>query len=98
LGHRATIGSARDAALLPLAPLAPDSGTPLCTDTAPRMLVQRSVNPTSTARTWPTASWGNLMSTVNANRIALDIESFGDDDATLVLLAGGRSWTSTSRS
>ena len=29
------------------------------------------------------------MTTVNANEIALGIESFGDDDAPLVLLAGG---------
>src|SRR5580704_18049642 len=29
------------------------------------------------------------MTTVNANQIALGIESFGDDDAPLVLLAGG---------
>ena len=30
-----------------------------------------------------------IMTTVNANEIALGIESFGDDDAPLVLLAGG---------
>ncbi|MPZ96423.1 MAG: alpha/beta hydrolase, partial [Propionibacteriales bacterium] len=29
------------------------------------------------------------MTTVNANEVALGIESFGDDDAPLVLLAGG---------
>jgi pimeloyl-ACP methyl ester carboxylesterase len=29
------------------------------------------------------------MTTVNANQVALGIESFGDDDAPLVLLAGG---------
>src|ERR687896_2130037 len=29
------------------------------------------------------------MTTLNANEIALGIESFGDDDAPLVLLAGG---------
>ena len=29
------------------------------------------------------------MTTVHANEIALGIESFGDDDAPLVLLAGG---------
>ena len=29
------------------------------------------------------------MTTVNANEIALGIESFGDDDGPLVLLAGG---------
>ena len=29
------------------------------------------------------------MTTVNANGVALGIESFGDDDASLVLLAGG---------
>lgn len=29
------------------------------------------------------------MTTVNVNEIALGIESFGDDDAPLVLLAGG---------
>ncbi len=29
------------------------------------------------------------MTTVNANRVALGVESFGDDDAPLVLLAGG---------
>jgi pimeloyl-ACP methyl ester carboxylesterase len=29
------------------------------------------------------------MATVNANEVALGIESFGDDDAPLVLLAGG---------
>src|ERR1700722_3659327 len=29
------------------------------------------------------------MTTVNANEIALGIESFGDDDSPLVLLAGG---------
>src|ERR1700726_1413532 len=29
------------------------------------------------------------MTTINANEIALGIESFGDDDAPLVLLAGG---------
>src|SRR4029453_6423055 len=29
------------------------------------------------------------MTTVNANGVALGIESFGDDDAPLVLLAGG---------
>src|SRR5215510_9842904 len=38
------------------------------------------------------------MTTVNANEIALGIESFGDDDAPLVLLAGGTtmlSWPDT---
>src|SRR5215831_8328429 len=34
-------------------------------------------------------SSGDPMTTVNANEIALGIESFGDDDAPLVLLAGG---------
>ena len=29
------------------------------------------------------------MTTINANEVALGIESFGDDDAPLVLLAGG---------
>ena len=29
------------------------------------------------------------MTTVNANEVALGIESFGDDDAPLLLLAGG---------
>src|SRR3979409_1250840 len=29
------------------------------------------------------------MTTVNANEVALGVESFGDDDAPLVLLAGG---------
>ena len=29
------------------------------------------------------------MTTVNANQVALGVESFGDDDAPLVLLAGG---------
>src|SRR6187397_2424324 len=29
------------------------------------------------------------MTTVNANQVALGIESFGDEDAPLVLLAGG---------
>jgi hypothetical protein len=36
------------------------------------------------------------MTTVNANEITLGIESFGDDDAPLVLLAGG-TLTSLSR-
>src|ERR1700728_3861633 len=43
----------------------------------------------SPRRTGPTASSGDPMTTVNANEIALGIESFGDDDAPLVLLAGG---------
>jgi hypothetical protein len=29
------------------------------------------------------------MTTVNANEVALGVKSFGDDDASLVLLAGG---------
>ena len=38
------------------------------------------------------------MTTVNVNEIALGIESFGDDDAPLVLFAGGTtmlSWPNT---
>ena len=34
------------------------------------------------------------MTTVDANGVALGIESFGDDDAPLVLLAGGRTMLS----
>jgi pimeloyl-ACP methyl ester carboxylesterase len=33
--------------------------------------------------------YGDPMTTVNANDVALGIESFGDDDEPLVLLAGG---------
>src|SRR5215472_3771917 len=36
-----------------------------------------------------TMSPGDPMTTVNANGIALGVESFGDHDAPLVLLAGG---------
>ncbi len=35
------------------------------------------------------SAYGDPMTTVNANEVALGIESFGDDDAPLVLLAGG---------
>ena len=35
------------------------------------------------------SGYGGPMTTVNANGVALGIESFGDDDAPLVLLAGG---------
>jgi hypothetical protein len=35
------------------------------------------------------SGYGAPMTTVNANGVALGIESFGDDDAPLVLLAGG---------
>jgi pimeloyl-ACP methyl ester carboxylesterase len=34
-------------------------------------------------------SSGDPMTTINASEVALGIESFGDDDAPLVLLAGG---------
>src|SRR5687768_15047265 len=35
------------------------------------------------------SGYGDPMTTVNANEVALGVESFGDDDAPLVLLAGG---------
>ena len=37
------------------------------------------------------------MTTVNANQVALGIESFGDNDAPLVLLAGGTTMLSCPR-
>lgn len=38
---------------------------------------------------FPWLRYGDPMATVNANQVALGIDSFGDDDAPLVLLAGG---------
>ena len=35
------------------------------------------------------SGYSDPMTTVNANEVVLGIESFGDDDAPLVLLAGG---------
>jgi len=37
----------------------------------------------------PGPDYGDAMTTVSANGVTLGIESFGDDDAPLVLLAGG---------
>ena len=47
------------------------------------------VVPVVSGRPRPGSGYRDSMTTVNVNEVALGIESFGDDDAPLVLLAGG---------